>query len=178
MDFQVHPTSERLRDLVAIGLNLIEDIVYIGLGLLLAAAAIWLLLSATWAFVHALAAGAFAGRVVGLLDQILLVLLIIELLYTVVLSFREHSLIAEPFLVVALIADVRKILVLTARIAELPIESEASFRQSVIELTVLGLLVLVLVASLLVLQRCRRPSAGQHAPSEQSPQSAAGDADR
>jgi uncharacterized membrane protein (DUF373 family) len=153
MDFQLHPTSERLKNLVANGLNLIEDIVYIGLAVLLAAAAIWLLFLAIWAFAHALIAGVFAGHVVGLLDQILLVLLIIELLYTVVLSFREHSLIAEPFLVVALIADVRKILVLTARIAELPNESEVSFRQGVIELSVLGLLVLVLVASLILLQR-------------------------
>jgi uncharacterized membrane protein (DUF373 family) len=158
MDFQPHPTSERLRHLVTSGLNLVEDIVYIGLGLLLAAVAIWLLLSAIWAFVHTLVAGAFAGQIVGLLDQILLVLLIIELLYTVVLSFREHTLTAEPFLVVALIADVRKILVLTAHIAELPNESDASFRQSVIELSVLGLLVVVLVASLILLQHyARRP---------------------
>jgi uncharacterized membrane protein (DUF373 family) len=156
MDVQPQPASERLRHIVANGLNLVEDIVYIGLGLLLAATAIWLLLAAIWSFIHGLASGNVASQIVSLLDQILLVLLIIELLYTVVLSFRAHSLIAEPFLVVALIAEVRKILILTARLAELPNESEASFRQSVTELSVLGLLVVVLVTSLILLQRNAR----------------------
>jgi len=54
------------------------------------------------------------ASIIGLLDQLLLVLLIVELLYTVHVSFREHVLTAPPFLLVALIAAVRRILVLTA----------------------------------------------------------------
>jgi hypothetical protein len=50
--------------------------------------------------------GGLPGSIVGLLDQLLLVLLIVELLYTVHVSFREHVLTAPPFLLVALIAAV------------------------------------------------------------------------
>ena len=87
------------------------------------------------------------------LDQILLVLLIIELLYTVQVSFREHGLLAEPFLVVALIAVIRRVLVITAEIAKLPESSDNVFRHAMWELGVMTAMILVLVGSLIMLQK-------------------------
>jgi phosphate-starvation-inducible protein E len=57
--------------------------------------------------------------VVALLDRILLILMIVEILYTVQVSVREHSLVPEPFLLVGLIATVRRLLVLTAEVSTL-----------------------------------------------------------
>jgi uncharacterized membrane protein (DUF373 family) len=88
-----------------------------------------------------------------LLDQILLVLLVVELLYTVQVSFRAHGLLAEPFLVVALIAVIRRILVLTAAVSKLPEAGDTVFHHYMYELAVLTLLILVLVGSLVALQR-------------------------
>ena len=68
-------------------------------------------------------------------------------------SFREHGLVAEPFLVVGLIAAVRRILVLTAQVPKLPEASEPVFRHALIELGLLTVMVLVLVASLTLLQK-------------------------
>ena len=48
------------------------------------------------------------------LDRTLLVLIIVELVHTVVLSLRTHTLQAEPFVVVGLIAVIRKILLVLA----------------------------------------------------------------
>ncbi len=45
-----------------------------------------------------------------LLDRVLLVLILVEIVYTVVLSLREHRLVAQPFIVVGLIAVIRRIL--------------------------------------------------------------------
>jgi uncharacterized membrane protein (DUF373 family) len=45
-----------------------------------------------------------------LLDAILLVLILVEVVHTVVLSLRAHELSPEPFIVVGLVAAVRKIL--------------------------------------------------------------------
>ena len=134
-------------------LSLVEDVVYIGLGLLLTVAALTLLVSAIRSVVIALSTRSLSEQVVSLLDQILLILLIIELLYTVQVSFREHGLVAEPFLVVALIAAIRRVLVLTAELTKLPEAGEPVFRHAMVELGVLTGMVLVLVGSLIMLQR-------------------------
>jgi uncharacterized membrane protein (DUF373 family) len=44
------------------------------------------------------------------LDKVLLVLILVEVVHTVVLSLRAHALAAQPFLVVGLVAVIRKIL--------------------------------------------------------------------
>ena len=77
---------------------------------------------------------ALGGQALNLLDQILIILLVIELLYTVQVSFRERGLIAEPFLVVALIAVIRRVLVLAAQVPKLPGADEAVFRHAMLEL--------------------------------------------
>ena len=134
-------------------LSSVEDIVYVGLGLLLTIAALTLLLTTLKSVVLALWNRALGGQIVNLLDQILLILLVVELLYTVQVSFRERGLIAEPFLVVALIAAIRRILVLTAEVARLPEAGEAVFRHAMLELGVLTVMVLVLVGSLIMVQK-------------------------
>ncbi len=47
---------------------------------------------------------------IGLLDRVLLVLILVEILHTVILSLRAHRLVAQPFIVVGLVAVVRKVL--------------------------------------------------------------------
>ena len=151
----VKDTTHPARLFVVRSLSLVEDAVYVGLGVLLSIAAITLLIAAFKSFVSALLMRALSGQVVSLLDQILLILLIIELLYTVQVSFREHGLLAEPFLVVALIAAVRRVLIITAEVSKLPEASPPIFRQTIVELSLLTVMVLVFVSSLIMLQRQR-----------------------
>jgi uncharacterized membrane protein (DUF373 family) len=145
--------SHPFRQAVVQTLSSVEDIVYVGLGLLLTIAALTLLLTTLKSVLLALWTRALGEQIVNLLDQILLILLVIELLYTVQVSFRERGLIAEPFLVVALIAAIRRILILTAEVARLPEAGEAVFRHAMLELGVLTVMVLVLVGSLIMLQK-------------------------
>lgn len=125
---------------------------YVGLGAILAITAIYLLVSSVLSLAIAIGKGALSGGVIGLLDQVLLILLVVELLYTVQVSLREHSLLAQPFLVVALIATVRKVLVLTAQISSAD-SPEIVFRHSMAELGLLSVMMLVLVGSLILLYR-------------------------
>ena len=141
------------RSIVVQGLSFVEDVVYIGLGVLLTIASVTLLWVAAKTFVLAIVTCQLQGQVVGLLDQILLILLIVELLYTVQVSFRAHGLLAEPFLVVALIAVIRRILVLTAEVPKLPEAGDIVFRHTLLELSLLTVMVLVLVGSLILLQK-------------------------
>ena len=142
-----------VRQAVVQTLSSVEDLVYVGLGLLLTVAALTLLIIALKSVVLGLWNRALGGQIVLLLDQILLILLVIELLYTVQVSFRERGLIAEPFLVVALIAVIRRVLVLTAEVPKLSEAGEVVFRHAMLELGVLTVMVAVLVGSLIMLQR-------------------------
>ncbi len=147
-------SSHLVRQYIARTLSIVEDVVYIGLGLLLSLTALALLWLGLKAFVGAAFSHAIPGALVGLLDQVLLILLVIELLYTVQVSFfREHGLLAEPFLVVALIAVIRRVLVLTAEMPKLPEAGEEVFRHAIVELVLLAIMIVVLVGSLIHLQK-------------------------
>ena len=146
------------RGIVARAFTWVEDVVYVGLGVLLAASALLLLGSGAVAFARQVAAGTLTAGVIGLLDRLLLTLMIVELLYTVQVSFREHALVPEPFLIVGLVAATRRILVLTAEFGTLPNRTAGMFRDAMIELGVLTLMIVAFVASLLML-RNRHPGA-------------------
>jgi hypothetical protein len=150
--------EERARDRVARVFTRIEDLVYIGLAGLLAASAVVLLVYGVVDFVQALVGGTLPAQVIPLVDRILLILMIVEIQYTVQVSFREHTLVPEPFLIIGLIAATRRILVLTAEFAELLEKGEVAFRNAMIELALLTAMVLALVASLLMLRK-RAPQA-------------------
>ena len=57
--------------------------------------------------------------VLRVLDQLLVVLMLVEILHTVRISIRSHTLVTEPFLVVGLIASIMRILVITLEAASL-----------------------------------------------------------
>ena len=99
-----------------------------------------------------------AENIVSLLDRILLIIIFVEVLYTVQVSFRQHVLQPGPFLVVGMIAVVRRILVLTAELPKVLKESPDLFLNSIIELALLTVLIVALVLSLRFL-RPRDPNA-------------------
>jgi uncharacterized membrane protein (DUF373 family) len=146
--------------------SLIEDIIYVGLGLLLAGVAGALLITEIIYFIQYIAAGALSENVVMLLDRILLIIIFAEVLYTVQVSLRQHVLQPGPFLVVGLIAVTRRILVLTAELPKMAKESEALLHNALLELAMLTVLTLVLVMSL----RFLRPSDPNSAAVETGPQ--------
>ena len=83
--------SQPNRAWAARGFTFVEDVVYVGLGVLLAGSSIALLVSGVISFGQNLIGGTLTQNIVPLLDRILLILLVVELLYTVQVSFREHT---------------------------------------------------------------------------------------
>lgn len=126
---------------------------YLGLGLLLSCSAVVLLINSAIVFAHGVAAWTLADSIVGLLDRILLILLIVEILYTVQVSFRERIMAAGPFLLIGLIAAIRRVLVLTAEFSGEHPKSDTALKWVVIELGVLTVLILALVFSTRLLSR-------------------------
>jgi hypothetical protein len=140
-----------------------EDVIYVGLGILLAGSSFILLISGLISFWQNLIAGSLAANIVGLLDRILLILLVVELLYTVQVSFRERILVPEPFLLVGLIAVIRRVLVLTAELAQVHEIPDVVFRRFIMELAVLTFMILALVVSLVLLRNRKGRVAAERA---------------
>ena len=104
-----------------------------------------------------------ATETLRVLDQLLVVLMLVEILHTVRISILSHVLVTEPFLVVGLIASIRRMLVITLEAASLTkggawsTEGASIFQASMVELGLLGLLILILVFSITLLRRFAPP---------------------
>jgi uncharacterized membrane protein (DUF373 family) len=150
-------SEERARAFITKAFSRFEDVVYVGLGVILAYTAAALLVTGGKALVVSIAEGAPLPGIVQLLDRALLVLMVVELLYTVNVSFKQHTLTPEPFLVVGLIAATRRILIVTAEFSTLMDKDAGHFQRAMIEVALLTVMVLALVFSLRLL-RARVPS--------------------
>ena len=146
-------TADFFRQLLGHWFDLAEDTLYVGLGLLLIAIAFTLLITEIVYFTQYVSTWTLAENVVFLLDRILLIIIFVEVLYTVQVSFRQHILQPEPFLVVGLIAVTRRILVLTAEMSKLAKETQEGFYNAMIELGLLTILIIALVVCLRMLRQ-------------------------
>jgi uncharacterized membrane protein (DUF373 family) len=144
---------EQMRKVVTLAFARVQDVVYVALAVLLTITVAGLLVRGGVDLVRAVAGGVDARAIVELLDRILLALMVVELLYTLQVSFREHALVPEPFLLLALIASVRRILVITAEFGAQRQPDEELFRHVMWELALLTVLIIVLVASVVILRK-------------------------
>ncbi len=93
-----------------------------------------------------------------IIDRLLFVLMLVEILHTVHASIRSGTLLCEPFLIVGMIACIRRILVITLETSQFTKTEHwegavvAQFQSSMIELGVLALLIVVLVGSIRVIR--------------------------
>ncbi|QZT65164.1 phosphate-starvation-inducible PsiE family protein [Mycolicibacterium austroafricanum] len=92
-----------------------------------------------------------------ILDGLLLIFIFVELLYAVRTSLRSHEIVAEPFLIVGMLAGIKEIVVLSVEAATL-LDNGPNFARAVVEIAVLGGVVLVLALAAFIL-RGRRPGA-------------------
>ena len=127
-------TKTELREWISSGFTRVEDVAYVGLGLVLAVSALVLLVIVALSLGQAIMSANLPQKIVRLLDQCLLILMIVEILYTLQVSFREHILVAEPFLIVGLIAAIRRVLILTAEFSKPAEISQAAFHNVMFEL--------------------------------------------
>jgi uncharacterized membrane protein (DUF373 family) len=155
-------TKAPVREWFSIAFSRIEDVIYVGLGLVLAGVAATLLVTEIILFSQYILAGTLSENIVMILDRVLLIIIFAEVLYTVQISFHQHVLQPGPFLVVGLIAVTRRILVLTAELPKLAKENGALFQNSLIELALLTVLVVALVVCIHFIHP-RDPSAAAHA---------------
>jgi uncharacterized membrane protein (DUF373 family) len=144
-------------------LEFAENIVYAGIAVFLVGAAFVLLAVAaktSWGLVSD-----FSSKpVLEVLDILLLVFIVVELLFAVRTTVEKRELLAEPFLLVGIIASIKEIVVLSVEAAS-ALGEGAEFRDRVIEIGLLGVLVVLLgVTSFLLRRKEREPDEGDPTP--------------
>ena len=134
-------------------LDVLEHVVYYGASAVLAITLGMIFISAVISMLQVLEVG-LNQTVRTVLDQVLLIFIFVELLATIRIVGREREIVAEPFLLVGLIAVVRRILSVTAEAGQAT--GTEQFQNLVIELGALAVLVVALTTALYVTRRTRR----------------------
>jgi uncharacterized membrane protein (DUF373 family) len=157
------PTETRFQQVSTESLSQVEIVLYAALGLILSLTALFALFTACRALWQGLGADTSASTVVEVIDRLLVVFMLVEILHTVRISIRSHILVTEPFLIVGLIATIRRMLVITLNAANLTSaaawanDGAAKLRASMFELSLLGGTVIVLVLSIHILRKSKSP---------------------
>ncbi len=131
----------------------LEAAIYLFAGLILAVAAGLILFFAVLEGGGALMRGEVAQGIVLLLDRVLLALMLAEVIYTVVRFAREGTIEAEPFLIIGIIASVRRLLVITAEgVADASLDNPR-FAAILVELGLLSIAVLLFALAIFFIRR-------------------------
>jgi len=140
----------------------IEIFAYVVLGMLLALTALDGIASASMSLWASVTDASGAASIVITVDRLLFVLMLVEILHTVRVSFRSGTLICEPFLIVGLIASIRRVLAITLESSQATEPGKwtpdlgAILQSTMIELGVLGGLILIKVISIVLLRYSNR----------------------
>ena len=150
-------------------LGLLEDAVYWAIAVVLVVGSVALLI-AQFNTMLRLRNTPATTVMIEILDGLLLIFIFVELLYAVRSSLRSHEIVAEPFLIVGILAGIKEIVVLSVEAATL-LDKGPDFSRAVVEIGVLGGVVLVLALAAFVLRERRRDTAdaGEVAAREQGP---------
>ncbi|MGY1601051.1 phosphate-starvation-inducible PsiE family protein [Geodermatophilus sp. SYSU D00815] len=137
-------------------LEIAENVVYAGIAVLLVVAALVLLALAgrtAWTVFQDFS----QAPLLEMLDVLLLVFIVVELLFAVRATVERRELVAEPFLIIGVIASIKEIVVLSVEAAGV-VGQGADFDDRLAEIGVLGVLVLLLgVTSWLLRRKEREP---------------------
>jgi uncharacterized membrane protein (DUF373 family) len=142
------PSARRLGVTASIwALEHLQDFVTIVVGAVLIILAAILIVSGVINFFEDAAHKSVTTAAGNLLDSVLLVLILVEIVHTVVLSLQAHRLVAQPFIIVGLVAVIRRILFLLS--SQAPISSA--------ELGLLIAMVVAFIAGLIAINLFEKP---------------------
>jgi uncharacterized membrane protein (DUF373 family) len=138
-------------------LGFLEDLVYWAIAVVLIVGSIALLVAQ---FNTMMGLRSSPAKIVMLevLDGLLLIFIFVELLYAVRSCLRSREIVAEPFLIVGILACIKEIVVLSVEAATL-LKDGPQFSRAIVEVAVLGVAVLVLAVAAWVLRERRRSDA-------------------
>ncbi len=152
------PFASRMRTTADV-MHKAEQLVYTMIGALLIVSLVIALLGSASLLWDGARDWTGTDSVYHIIDRLLFVLMLVEILHTVHASIRSGTLLCQPFLIVGLIACIRRILVITLETSQITQpgkwnpSNEALFHSSMMELGVLAALIVVLIGGIWVITR-------------------------
>ena len=144
--------ENRLRESTADFFGYIEDFFYVAVAAALALVGVLYLGYSVYDFVtHALGGDDLSLLVIELLGGLLLVFIFTELIHTIRAIIDDKILVAEPFLIVGIVAAIRRIIVLSAEAKDLL--GKPTFTDAMLELGVLSVMVLLIGLTIFMLRK-------------------------
>ena len=132
-----------------------EHYIYLAAGYILVIAAAGLLVTAVIEMGGKILEGNYAGAMVHLLDRVLLALMLAEIIYTVGRIARTQQLETEPFLIVGIIAAIRRMLIITAESAGHIDIADPMFQAILAELGLLAVIILLMAWAMRLIREPR-----------------------
>jgi phosphate starvation-inducible membrane PsiE len=140
-----------------------ESFVLVLIGAVLVVLAVLMLEQSVVHLFHAAQEGRVHEEAIEILDGVLLVMMTMEIVYTVAISLEAHALVAEPFLIIGAIAAIRRMLVITATSTKDEHAAPEVFRNTLYELALLSLIVISMAYAIVLLRKSAgylKPAAG------------------
>jgi flagellar biogenesis protein FliO len=130
-----------------------ESVVLVLIGVALVLVAVLLLYSSMHDLSEAVQRGPaeIEHKSIEILNTVLLVMMTMEIVYTVAISLESHTLNAEPFLIIGMIAGIRRMLVITATSTEQEAHADV-FHNTLVELGLLAAMVVALAVAIWILR--------------------------
>lgn len=129
-----------------------ESVVLVVIGVALVLVSVLLLYSSGYDLNEAVRHGTaeIESKSIAILNTVLLVMMTMEIVYTVAITLKSHTLKAEPFLIIGVIAGIRRMLVITA--TSTAVEHPEEFHNMLVELGLLAATVVALAAAIWILR--------------------------
>lgn len=138
-----------MKEKIIHSLSFVEDVIYVIVALLLTASAILLIYNEFISFPEFFKAENQVQTIIEIISKTLLLVMVLEILYTVRITIKEHVLCSEPFLFVGLIAAIRRILIISVETAYF----QEKISMYMLEIGVLSGMILVFVVSIVLLKK-------------------------
>jgi uncharacterized membrane protein (DUF373 family) len=142
--------EQQAREKATKAFGFVEDGFYLAVAVALGIAGIILFGYTVYNFVNQLGDASLSDNILELLDGMLLVFIFTELIHTVRAVIEEKVLVAEPFLIVGIVAGIRRLIVVSAEAKDLL--GTPDFTHAILEMGVLAVAIIFLTLSIFLLR--------------------------
>jgi uncharacterized membrane protein (DUF373 family) len=159
--------TRKAKSRTAYAFHFIEQAFYVAVATALAFSGAILFGYVIYSFITDIDSSTFLTAILELLDGLLLVFIIAELLHTVRAVIDESVLFTEPFLIVGIVAVIRRLILISAEAKELVGTPE--FADLMLEMGILTAVVIALGLTIFLLRHTRRPEPRPYDPEDVRP---------